>query len=43
LLDKRVGDTVEVKRDARDGITTVLTATVIEVYELVEVERSSET
>ena len=42
LLDKRVGDTVEVKRDARNGITTVLTATVIEVYELVEGERGSE-
>ena len=42
LLDRRVGDTVEVKRDDRDGIVTVLTATVLEVYELAERSGGSE-
>ena len=42
LLDKKVGETVEVKRDVTEGITTVLTATILEVYELMEGDRGAE-
>ena len=42
LLDKKVGETVEVKRDVSEGITTVLTVTILEVYELAEGDRGGE-